>query len=303
MKHVVSLLNFSGEEIESIVLLALEMKRNPEKFFHTLSGKWLLMLFQKTSTRTRISFEMGMKRLGGESLVLDWDKSNFAISPIKYEAQYVSRQVDVVMARLKEHGDIQELAAHATIPVINGCDNRFHPCQALADLITVYEDAGKFSGETLTYTGVHNNVANSLAIASARVGLHLILVTPETNAEANQPEMMKELMATGHVEQMNDLNQAARRSSYVYTDTWVDMEFFQDPAYQQENERRILEMTPFQLNKENLAGSEAKILHDMPIHPGYEISEEMANSPRSLILTQAENRMYAQQALLIHLLK
>ena len=302
MKHLLSLEDFTSEEVQHVVRLALELKKNPLRFEGLLQGRWLLMLFQKSSTRTRLSFEMGIRQLGGNAMVMDWDKSNFAISPIKFEARYVSRHMDLVMARLKEHKDSHALAEFSKVPVINGCDDKFHPCQALADMMTVYETAGTFEGQTLTYVGIHNNVANSLAIACNHVGVKLVLVTPEINPAAADPELMKRVMANGYVEQSDDLGEAVARSNFVYTDTWVDMEFFNDDSFAEEKERRVTKMLPFQLNAESLKGSDAFILHDMPIHPGYEISEELVDSPRSRIYEQAENRMYAQQALMLHLL-
>lgn len=302
MTHLLSLEDLGPEEVQHIVRLALELKNSPGRFQGLLKGRWLLMLFQKSSTRTRLSFEMGIKLLGGDAVVMDWDNSNFAISPIRYEAAYVSRHVDLVMARLKRHADTHALAEFSNVPVINGCDDKFHPCQALTDLVTIYETAGTFEGQTLTYVGIHNNVANSLAIACGQVGLNLILVTPETNPAADDPALMKRIFAKGYLVQSDDLKEAVKQSNFVYTDTWVDMEFFQDEKFKVEKERRIEAMLPYQLNSENMAGSQAYILHDMPIHPGYEISEELVDSPRSRIYQQAENRLYAQQALMLHLL-
>jgi ornithine carbamoyltransferase len=302
MKHCVSLAEFTPEDVRGIVNDARTLKQNPARYSRLLAERWLLMLFQKTSTRTRLSFEIGMGRLGGRSLTMNWDESNFAISPIAYEARYASGQVDLILARLKRHQDVLELARHSRVPVINGCDDRFHPAQALADLLTIYEAAGTFEGQTLAYVGVHNNVANSLCLACSRVGVHLILVTPETNPAANDPGMMERLLAEGRIERTLDLKAAAKRATFVYTDTWVDMEFFDDPAHQEEKARRVRLMKPYQLNAENLAGSSAMILHDMPIHPGYEIAAELVDAPRSLIYRQADNRLYAQQALMLHLL-
>ncbi len=302
MQHFLCLDDFSSEEVQRVVHLALEIKRNPKRFHGSLQGRWLLMLFQKTSTRTRLSFEMGIKQLGGDCVVMDWDKSNFAISPIRFEATYVSRHVDLLMARLKHHEDTRRLAAFAEVPVINGCDDKFHPCQALADLVTVYETAGTFENQTLCYVGIHNNVANSLTIDCLHVGIKLLLVTPGANPAASDPKLMKRALATGLVEQLTDLKEAAQRSDFVYTDTWVDMEFFDDESFLREKQRLTQQMLPFQLNEDNLAGSDAYILHDMPIHPGFEIDEALVDSSRSLIYQQAENRLYAQQALILHLL-
>lgn len=301
-ENVITLEDLSAEEIGKIVRLALEIKGDPGRFEDSLRGRWLLMLFQKTSTRTRLSFEIGMQRLGGRAVVMDWDNSNFSLSPIEFEARYVSGHMDLIMARLKLHDDVLTLARHSTVPVINGCDDMFHPCQALADLVTVLETAGGFAGQTLTYVGIHNNVANSLAAACTKVGLKLLLVTPEVNAAAEDAALMEKWTATEFVERTLDLRAAVNRSQFVYTDTWVDMEFFNDESYQEEKERRIKLMLPYQLNKELLSESDPYVLHDMPIHPGYEIGEELVDSPKSLIFLQAENRLYAQQALMLHLL-
>ncbi|HKI99951.1 MAG TPA: ornithine carbamoyltransferase [bacterium] len=302
MKHCVTLDDFSGEELLHIVQLALRLKREPQSFEGILKGRWLLMLFQKTSTRTRMSFEIGMGRLGGRAIVMDWDSSNFSISPIEYEARYASTHTDLIMARLKLHRDTRSLADSSQVPVINGCDDKYHPCQGLADLLTVYEQNGSFAGQAVAYVGIHNNVANSLTCGLSKVGARTILVTPETNAAAEDPELMERALATGLVERTLNLRDAAERATFVYTDTWVDMEFFEEPSYQAEKERRIAQMGPYQLNRENLAGSDAYIMHDMPIHPGYEITKEVVASPRSVIFRQAENRMYAQQALMLYLL-
>ena len=302
MKHCVTLDDFSGDELLQIVQWAVKLKQHPEHYQEILEGRWLLMLFQKTSTRTRLSFEVGMGKLGGRTVMMDWDTSNFSISPIQYEAQYASGHTDLIMARLKVHQDTLILAEHSRVPIINGCDDKFHPCQALADLVTVYEKAGSFEGQTLVFVGIHNNVANSLACSLPKVGGRLILVTPEVNPAANDPEMMERITASEQVERSLNLRESAQRAQFVYTDTWVDMEFINDASYQEEKERRIALMMPYQINRENLAGSDAYILHDMPIHPGFEIAEDIVYAPNSLIFQQAENRMYAQQALMLFLL-
>jgi ornithine carbamoyltransferase len=233
---------------------------------------------------------------------MDWDKSNFSISPIEYEARYASIHADLIMARLKVHRDTRRLAESSQVPVINGCDDKYHPCQGLADLLTVYEQSGGFPGQTVAYVGIHNNVANSLACGLSKVGARTILVTPEANPAAEDAELMERALGTGLVERTLNLREAVERANFVYTDTWVDMEFFGDPSYREEKERRIALLSPYQLNRENLAGSDAWIMHDMPIHPGYEITEEVVASPRSIIFRQAENRLYAQQALMLYLL-
>ena len=302
LRHCISLAEFGADELRALILTAHRIKQDPRRYAHLMQGRWLLMLFQKSSTRTRLSFELGIGRLGGQAIWMDWNTSNFSISPIEYEARYAAGQVDLIMARLKLHKDLLALARHSTVPVINGCDDRYHPCQALADLLTVYEAAGTFDGVTVSYVGIANNVSNALAVACSLTGVHLILVTPEVNPAAEDAGLMERLLAEGVVERTLDLNGAARRSQFVYTDTWVDMEFFNEPSYQQEKERRIGLLKPYQLNRDTLRGSDPYILHDMPIHPGYEIAADLVDSPRSLIYAQAANRTFVQQALMLHLL-
>src|SRR5690606_30152274 len=157
-----------------------------EKYGHACERKGLLMLFQKTSTRTSLSFQSGMNQLGGYTVTMDWDSSNFSISPIQYEVQYASRNCDVIMARLKKHADLLELAKYSQVPVINGCCDKYHPCQGLADLMTIYEVAGTFSGITITYVGIHNNVTNSLIAGCISLGIKLLLVTPIINGPRSE---------------------------------------------------------------------------------------------------------------------
>ncbi|TBL72728.1 ornithine carbamoyltransferase [Paenibacillus thalictri] len=302
MNHFLSLKELDQDTLQSIIVQGIEIKKNPRKHDHACEGKGLLMLFQKTSTRTNLSFQSGINQLGGYSVTMDWDSSNFSISPIQYEVQYASRNCDVIMARLKKHSDLLELAKYSKVPVINGCCDTYHPCQALADLMTVYEISGTFSGVTITYVGIHNNVANSLIAGCITLGVKLLLVTPIINTPSWDEELMRTAYQSGCVENVTSLSEAVSRSDFVYTDTWVDMEFFHESHYQDEKNRRINIMSPFQLNRENLKGHSPYIMHDMPIHPGYEIEEELIESDRSIIYQQAENRMHAQKSLLLYLL-
>ena len=237
--------------------------------------------------------------MGGYAVRLDWRESNFSISPLRYEARYASSNCDVIMARLKRFEEIAELAGHSSVPVINGCCNRYHPSQALADLMTIKEVAGSLEASSVTYVGIHNNVANSLVAAGTRAGVRVGLVTPLTNPPAVDERLMATAQATGLLVRHAGVAEAAAASEFLYTDTWVDMEFFDDPAYAQERDRRVTLMTPFQLNTENLAGATPWIMHDMPIHPGFEISAELVESQRSVIFRQAENRLYTAKAMLL----
>lgn len=302
--HILSLdRELPAPELAGLVDLALDLKRRPEAYDTACRRRGLLLLFQKTSTRTVLAFSAGIEQMGGYATRLDWHDSNFSISPLGYEARYVSSNCDVIMARLKRHTDLRELAENSSVPVINGCDDRYHPSQALADLVTIKEVAGGLEGASVTYVGIHNNVANSLVAAATSVGVEVGLVTPLVNPPAEDPGLLERAQSTGLLTRYDNVAQAAAASQFLYTDTWVDMEFFEDPAYAQERDRRVELMTPFQLSAANLGGAEPWIMHDMPIHPGYEISAELVESPRSVIFRQAENRLYAAKALLLYVLQ
>jgi ornithine carbamoyltransferase len=296
---IISINELSGAEILRLIETASDIKRNPGKYVERLKGRVLLLLFQKTSTRTRIAFELGMKRLGGSTIVMNWDKSNFSISPLRYEARYVGSMVDVILARLLRNADIIELSQNAGVPVINGCCNMFHPSQALADLMTVYEKKGGFH-TTLAYVGVHNNVANSLYYASMKVGMNLIFVTPQKDVVPEDFRLLSGSSAT--FEETMDLQYAASKAEFLYTDTWINMEEFSRLGKDAEHDTKIKKLLAYQINRELVANRDVFIMHDMPVHPGLEIDDYSINSEKSLIFTQAENRLYTGQALLLHLL-
>ncbi|QHW33082.1 ornithine carbamoyltransferase [Paenibacillus rhizovicinus] len=303
MKHFLSLQDLDRNELMTIIQNGIAIKRQPERYATACDRKGALMLFQKTSTRTNLSFQSGINQMGGYAVPMDWNASNFSISPIRYEARYASRNCDFIVARLKKHSDLRELAAYATVPVINGCCDRYHPCQALADLMTIYEVSGTFEGITVTYVGILNNVANSLIAGCAMLGIRLLLVTPIVNEASWDGELMDQAIGSGLVTRMNSLTDAAAQSDYVYTDTWIDMEHYHSADYEAVKDFRMQTMLPYQLNRKALNGSTPYIMHDMPIHPGFEIEEELIESASSVIYQQAENRMHAQKALLLHLME
>jgi len=298
-QKIISVNEFSAEEIADLIDLAIRIKGNTDQFSRSLVGKTLLLLFQKTSTRTRAAFELGMKQLGGETVVMDWESSNFSISPVAYEARYLERIFDCIMARVKRHEDLRELADSVCIPVINGCCNLYHPSQTLADLMTVFEVKGSFD-TSICYVGVQNNVANSLLLACSKMGIRLILVTPIQ--DEIPPEVAVCLEKGDSVVQTLDITKALDSCEFVYTDTWINMEVFHDESYCAEKERRLKHMLPYQINRELIEDRDIHVMHDMPVHPGFEIDEFAINCERSVIFRQAENRLYAAQALLIALL-
>ena len=298
-KSIISLKELTGGEIRGLVKTAVDIKNNPEQYSTKLSGKTLFMLFQKTSTRTRLAFEIGMKKLGGLTAVMDWGRSNFSISPLRHEARYVGTMVDCVLARLLRNEEALEFSRSAGVPFINGCCNLFHPTQALADLMTVYEITGGFDA-SLAYVGVQNNVANSLFYACTKTGVKLTFVTPLRDELPGGFEEEKE-KAPGFSETL-DLDEAVSRCRFVYTDTWINMEAYGDPAKKEENEAKIKTMKKYQVNRKLIEGKDVYVLHDMPVHPGLEIDEYAVTCERSLIFRQAQNRMYSGQALLLALL-
>jgi len=298
-KGIISINELSSAEIRRIIETASDIKRNPGRYSERLKSRVLLLLFQKTSTRTRIAFELGMKRLGGSAIVMDWDKSNFSISPLRYEAHYVGCMVDVILARLLRNEDIVEFAHTARVPLINGCCNMYHPSQALADLMTVYEKKGGFN-TTLAYVGVQNNVANSLFYASMKVGLHLIFVTPQKDVVPDDFGSLSQDSDT--FEETLDLQYAVSKAEFLYTDTWINMEEFSRVGRDPQQDKKIKKLLAYQINRELISNRDVYIMHDMPLHPGLEIDDYAINCERSLIFMQAENRMYTGQALLLYLL-
>jgi ornithine carbamoyltransferase len=302
MQHLLALKEWTAAQIEEVIDNSIEIKKNPTKYRSALEDKSLAMIFQKTSTRTRISFEVAMTQLGGHALYIDWRTTNLVLADIRDETRYMSRNVDCIMARLLRHADLRAMAEVSRVPVINGCDEKYHPCQAMADLMTVKERKGRLKGLKLVYIGVHNNVCNSLIVGCTRTGVKIIAVTPIVNNVAFDKEMVEAAKKTGLYESTLDVKKAAKDADVVYTDTWVDMEFFLDPKFKKEKEKRIKLMMPYQINKQLMRGSDALIMHDMPIHRGYEISDDMIDSPHSIIFDQSENRLHSEKGILLKLL-
>jgi len=301
-KHMLNFKNWSAKEILGLVDKAIEVKKNPEDYRTALEAKSLAMIFQKTSTRTRVSFEVAMTQLGGHAIYLDWRTTQFVLADVRDETKYLSRNVDCIMARLLRNADLRLMAEVSQVPVINGCDEKYHPSQIIADLMTMKEKKGFLEGLKLVYIGVHNNVCNSLIEACTKLGVEITTVTPIVHEPAWDEELIEDAKKTGLYKTTLDVKEAVSEADFVYTDTWVDMELFMDPKFKKEKEKRIDLMMPYQINSELLKNSEALIMHDMPIHRGYEISDEAVDSPRSVIFEQSENRLYAAKAILLTLI-
>jgi ornithine carbamoyltransferase len=300
--HLINFKDLTGQQLTEIIEKGIEIKHNPEKYRKSLDGKSLALIFQKTSTRTRVSFEVAMTQLGGHGLFIDWRTTNFGLANIGDETQYLSRNVDCIMARLLRNADLQAMAKASRVPVINGCDEKYHPSQAIADLITVKERKGKLKGAKVVYIGVHNNTCNSLVEGCTKTGVEIVTVTPLFNEPTRDNELLENAKKTGLWKTTLDVKEAVNDADFVYTDTWVDMEFFTDPKFAAEKEKRVKQMMPYQINKKLLKGSSAFVMHDMPIHRGYEISADVIESPKSVIYEQSENRLYSAKTILLKLL-
>jgi ornithine carbamoyltransferase len=300
--HLINFKELSAEQLNGFVDLGIEVKHNPRKFRKALEAESLALVFQKTSTRTRVAFEVAMTQLGGHALYIDWRTTNFTLADIYDETQFLSRNVNGVMARLLLNADLQRMADASRVPVINGCDEKYHPSQAIADLITLKEKKGKLEGVKLTYIGIHNNVCNSLIEGCTKTGVELTTVTPIVNEHAHDEALMQAAKKTGFWKTSLDVKEAVADADFVYTDTWIDMEFFADPKFAAEKAKRLKQMMPYQINRELLKGSSAYVMHDMPIHRGYEISADVVEDSRSVIYEQSENRLYSAKAILLKLL-
>ncbi len=300
--HLLTLKEWSAEQIENVIESSIRIKKSPIQYRTSLKHKSLAMVFQKTSTRTRVSFEVAMTQLGGHAVYLDWRTTNFILADIRDETKYLSRNTDCIMARLLRNVDLKAMAEASRVPVINGCDEKYHPCQAISDLMTIKEKKGHLKGLKLTYIGLHNNVCNSLIEGCTKVGVEITTVTPMVNEPSLDKELVEKAKRTGLYKNTLDVKKAVRGSDVVYTDTWVDMEFFIDPKFKDEKEKRVKLMKPYQVNAELLKDSDALVMHDMPMHRGYEITEDAIDSPNSIIYDQSENRLHSAKGILLELL-
>lgn len=310
MKHLLTLKDWTAEEIKEVLNLATEIKQNQEKYYDTLKNKTLIMLFEKSSTRTRLSFETAMTQLGGHAIFLDKRTTQFSMTDFKDEIKATMRFGDVLMSRAKKFADVKLAASLNQIPVIDACSEKYHPCQALGDILTMAEHSGGLDKiKKVVWLGIENNVSNTLKLACAKLGIDIYLAAPEKDPDSVDKELNKMADDTGYVHYTLDLNEALKDADYVHTDTWINMEFFANgevkPDFKEEYDRRIKTFKPYQLNADliNKYCPQAKIMHCMPCHIGYEISRDAIDHPNSIIFDQAENRLHVQKAILVKLLK
>ena len=299
-----SLSDLTAIELANLLALAVELKQEWKSGGNqpVLKNKTLGMVFTKPSLRTRVSFEMGMRHLGGHAMYISPDEIQLGKrESVPDVARVLSRYVDGIMARVFAHADVVALAQYARVPVINGLSDYTHPCQGLADLLTILEYRGAIKGCTIAYVGDANNVANSLAFGGALLGAHVVIGAPEGYQLREDVAKRATALAAangGSLVQVTDPRSAVEGADVVYTDVWTSM------GQEAEAAQRAKVFPPFQINVAlmALAKKDAMVMHCLPAHRGYEITDEVADSPQSALWDQAENRMHAQKAILVKLL-
>jgi ornithine carbamoyltransferase len=299
-RDCLTLAEFSAQEVglildEAAKIKSLQKSRIP---YRPLRGRTLVMVFQKPSNRTRVSFEVGMYQLGGHALHLLPQEIQMGKRESPSDTgRVLARYIDAIMVRTFDHEEVEELADAAEVPVINGLTDEHHPCQALADLLTIREEFGRLEGVRISYIGDGNNVAHSLAIGCALAGANLTIAHPEGHGP--DPGVMKLAGSLGASPTLTgDPREAASGARVVYTDVWASM------GQEDEAKERKIKFAPYQVNGElmGLAESDAIFLHCLPAHRGEEVTAEVIDGPQSRVFDQAENRLHAQKALLYLLL-
>lgn len=303
MKHLLKLLDCSANEIISILDLADQLKyEHKHNISHRhLEGKSLGMIFQKSSTRTRVSFETGMYQLGGQALFLsNRDLQIGRGEPVQDTARVLSRYIDGIMIRTYEQSEVESLASYGTIPVVNGLTDFCHPCQVLADLMTMREKFAAFDGLKMCYIGDGNNMANSLIVGGLKVGMSVAVATPEDyRPHADVLKFAEEQKAQGaQFDLSNDVYRAVENADIVVTDTWASM------GQEQEKAARVKAFAGYQINDELLAAAKpnAMVQHCLPAYRGQEITEKVFEAHADEIFEEAENRLHAQKAVLVTLM-
>lgn len=288
-------------DLEEILDRAVELK-NGQTTGREMGGKSLAMIFEKSSTRTRVSFEVAMTQMGGHAIFLSQNDTQLGRGEtIADTARVLSRYVDVIMYRAYRHVDMVNLAKHATVPVINALDDKEHPCQITADLLTIKEHKGRLKGLKLAYVGDGNNVANSLLLGGALVGMDVVIgcpdgYWPDPDIAAKAASIAKENGAVSEV--IRDPFEAVKGADIVYTDTWVSM------GDEEEMAQRKKAMMPYQVNEALMSAAkpDAIFMHCLPAHRGNEVTDEVMDGKHSVVFDQAENRLHAQKAILIAVL-
>ncbi|NLA85263.1 MAG: ornithine carbamoyltransferase [Clostridiales bacterium] len=304
-KHLLRLQDYSPEEIFHVLSLGMKLKNERKNNIEhpLLKGKNLAMIFTKSSTRTRVSFEVAMTQLGGSALFLSSADIQLGRGEtIADTARVLSRYVDGIMIRTFKQSDVEDLAKYGTVPVINGLTDLYHPCQILADLMTIYEEKGSFKDLKLAFLGDGNNVAHSLMIGCSKLGMHFAIGCPK-GYEPNQDifEMAKKNAekSGSTIEISHDPVEAVKDADVVYTDVWASM------GQESEKEERKKVFSPYQVNSNlfSQAKPDAIFLHCLPAYRGLEVTDDIIDGPNSRVFDEAENRLHVQKAVLALLLK
>ncbi len=299
-RDFIALIDYTPEELRYLIQQAIELKRMQKagEVYQPLRGKTLGMIFEKNSTRTRVSFEVGMYQLGGQALFLSGQDLQLGRGEtIMDTAQTLSRYLNGIMIRTYAHKTVIELARGATIPVINGLTDLMHPCQALADYQTIYEKKGKLEGLKLAYIGDGNNMSHSLMMGGSKLGVHVAVATPEGYEPDEEIVKMSQEQAEqtgGRITLHRDPKEAAADADIIYTDVWASMGFEQEQA---EREKAFRD---YQVNDDlvRYAKPDYLFMHCLPAHRGEEVAESVIDGPNSIIFDQAENRLHAQKAIM-----
>jgi len=305
VKDLLSVQDLSTTDIDTILSLAktLKMQQKNGEQHHLLKGKTLGMIFQKASTRTRVSFEVGMWQLGGSALFLNANDLQIGRGElVKDTARVLSRYVDGIMIRTSSHDEVIEMAKYATVPVINALTEMMHPCQALTDIFTVMEHKGKLKGLKMAYIGDGNNMVHSLIHACAKVGMDLAIATPkgyEPDATIVSEALAIAAMNGSTITLGNDPLVTAEQADVLYTDVWASM------GRETEQNIRKVAFAGYQINSAvmNVAKADAIVLHCLPAHRGEEITDEVMECKQSVVFDQAENRLHVQKAIMVLLMK
>lgn len=300
MKHLISLYDLTSEEIEKILKLAIKLKADNKAGIehHLLKGKSLGMIFAKSSTRTRVSFEVGMYQLGGQALYLNSNDIQLGRGESIYDtANVLSRFLDGIMIRTFAHSDVEDLAKYGSISIINGLTDLLHPCQILADMQTMYEHKGKLKGLNVCYVGDGNNISNSLLYGCTKMGTNISVATPhgyECDATVTQRAIETAKKSGSKVLITEDPKEAIKNADVVITDTWVSM------GQESEKQERIKIFKDYTVSQElfSMADSEAIFMHCLPAYRGYEVAPEVIDGAHSVIFDEAENRLHAQKAVM-----
>jgi ornithine carbamoyltransferase len=293
---------WNAAQVKELFRLSADVKAHPERYKSALAGRFLAMIFEKPSLRTRVTFEVGIASLGGTAIYLDHADTHLGDrEAIPDVARCLSRWVHGIVGRVFSQEGLEILAAHATVPVINALSDVYHPCQTLCDFFTLEEKFGSVRGLKFAYVGDGNNVCHSLMIAGAQVGAHVRIATPagyEPDAEIVASARRDAAATQGTIELFRAPEEAVAGAQAVYTDVWASM------GQESETEARAKIFAPYQVNAELMshAAPDAVFLHCLPAHRGFEVTDEVMESPRSIIFDEAENRLHVQKAILLTLL-